>query len=474
MDVKKRQKLLILYGMQIFLCFSVIFTTSCAKQEKTAPILQYSQTEFLEIAQNQIQITNPSDSLLHIRFYLDNAIWYSKSDILQGIERIKTDSISGIPHETVQAWVFVMDNSFHYKNFPEKHTEQSRLLLNSFGGALCNVRNQFLANIWRWQGYQSRCIHLEGHVVPEFYYNEQWIMLDADFNTYFQDSNNQIASVHSLEHKINSFESKHQNAIASTMQVMFQLNPENYNSHFITTENNKLIEIDTIAFPDPYLSLPSHSTLEIPSSTDNTGIFQLGSLNISGTYEGNIHIPFAVHSISYSDKEFKPLESPVQQSGNFKIKGKNCRILFYINPIFSHDGFQHIDIQKDKKINLTISTGASQTNNSFLSFRENLSTLDSYLLNQLTLGIASYPQNFQIKTDVEFKDRFTDFLTHSKIPNNDSIETKCSAFISTLEKKEIKNDYYQRMSIRHNECLLSFAFIVLLPPSDFDDLLSMY
>lgn len=474
MDVKKRQKTLITYVLQIFLCSIVIFATSCAKQEKPAPILQYNQTEFLEIAQNQIQITNPSDSLLHIRFYLDNAIWYSKSDILQGIERIKTDSISGIPHETVQAWVFVMDNSFHYKNFPEKHKEQSRLLLNSFGGALCNVRNQFLANIWRWQGYQSRCIHLEGHVVPEFYYNEQWIMLDADFNTYFQDSNNQIASVYSLEQKINSFEPSHQNAIASTMQVMFQLNQGNYNSHFVTTENNKLIETDTITFPEPYLSLPAHSTIEIPSSTDNTGIFQLGSLSISGSYEGNIHIPFAVHSISYSDKEFKPLENTVQQSGDFKIKGENCRILFYINPIFSHNGFQYIDIQKDKEITLTISTGISQINNSFLTFRENLQNLDTILFNQLAKGIASYPQNFKVKSDAEFKEVFTDFLAHSKIPNNDSIETKCSAFISTLEKKEIKNDYYKRMSKQQDACLLSFAFIVLLPPSDFDDLLSMY
>lgn len=474
MDVRTIQQRFTTYWMQIVVCLTIISAISCSKQDNASPNLQHKQSEHFNTPQKQIQITNPSDSLMYIRFYLDQSIWYNKSDILHGIKRIETDSIPGIPHEIVQAWVFIMDNSFHFKNFPEKHTNQAKLLLNSFGGALCNVRNQFLANIWRWQGYKSRCIHLEGHVVPEFYYNKQWIMLDADFNTYFQDSNSQIASVHLLEQKIDSLEPRHHNASASTMQVMFQLNPSNYNAHFVTTENNKIIEIDTIAFPKPYLSLPAHSTLEIPSSTDNTGIFQLASISIPDTYEGYIHIPFAVHSISYSDKETKLSENTTQQSGNYKIKGENCQILFYINPIFSQDGFQHIDIQKDKKSKLIISAEPTQLNNSFLTFRKNLQSLDPSLLNQLAVGIATYPQNFQVKTDAEFKDKFADFLSHSKIQTNDSIETKCSAFISTIEEKEIKNDYYKRMSKQHDECLLSFAFIVLLPPSNYFELLSLY
>ncbi|MEA1872938.1 MAG: hypothetical protein U9N51_00715, partial [Bacteroidota bacterium] len=241
MDLKKKtQNLIQIAGIVIlFLAISL----SCIHKSETEKItFPYAQEVEFDTLVNQIIIKNPSDSMINIRLYINNKFWYTQEEILSAVKDIETDSLPGLPMDAAKAWAFVMENSFHYNQIylEKEFTYQPLYLFNSWGGALCSHRNSALAQIWEWQGYKTRCIQLKEHVISEVFYRDKWMLLDADFNTYFLNKEGQIADYSELENSIETFKMQSSPTNMSIMHFLMQFDKAGYFNHFKGSHNNRI------------------------------------------------------------------------------------------------------------------------------------------------------------------------------------------------------------------------------------------
>ena len=68
-------------------------------------------------------------------------------------------------------------------------------LFNVYGYTLCSVSAANMACLARYAGLKARNTTIVAHVVPEFFYDGAWHMLDADLVEYFPKADGKLASV---------------------------------------------------------------------------------------------------------------------------------------------------------------------------------------------------------------------------------------------------------------------------------------
>ena len=71
-------------------------------------------------------------------------------------------------------------------------------LFNVYGYTLCSVSAANMACLARYAGLKARNSTINNHVIPEFYYDGAWHMLDADLIEYFPKADGSIASLQEI------------------------------------------------------------------------------------------------------------------------------------------------------------------------------------------------------------------------------------------------------------------------------------
>lgn len=116
----------------------------------------------------------------------------SAQDILEAVFKGKNTD----PEKAVALWDFVKTARQHY--YPSQQgdeTEDPVKLANIYGYGYCDDAATALAWLATAAGYQARVWDLNGHVVPELFYDGSWHMLDPDEEVYYFDDQGRIASV---------------------------------------------------------------------------------------------------------------------------------------------------------------------------------------------------------------------------------------------------------------------------------------
>ncbi|MFO7791332.1 MAG: hypothetical protein R6V32_12270, partial [Bacteroidales bacterium] len=382
----------------------------------------------------QVIINNPSDSVLNIRFQVNNQFWFTQNEILESVDQVQTDSLPGVPMDAAKAWTFIMDNTFHYQeiHLPKAFSYKPAILLNSFGGALCSHRNAALAQIWKWQGYESRCIHLEGHVVPELYYKDKWMMLDADYNCYFLNDDGDIADCKALENNISDFTQNKNPDSESIMHTLLRICPETYHGLFLSTKNNNINHwfIENIPEMPLHMTLPPGAQIKFPHITDNKAqtAHHFGILKIPGFFTGNLDIPFALYAakadiIRSQNLHFQ--QNRINQPGTYFISGKDIEIVFLVNPVLHDRKIRSAKIAKNKDIELSITSGMDEpSSNRFLMFRKHMShSFDSVFLSYVT-DKSNHPEKASIEDKNDFLITYAEFMKIDSCAVPDSIRKK--------------------------------------------------
>jgi hypothetical protein len=345
-----------------------IFTIACSHQEKQASIeLRYEQTDtLLNLSEinNCISIQNNSSQLITIQFQLNNKFWFTKELMLNAIKSMPNDSIEGISKDAANAWVFVMQNTYHYQKtpIPKPYRYAPSTFINSFGGGLCSNRNASLSHIWDAMQYQSRCFQLNGHLVSEVFDTNKWKMMDADFNRYFITHNGEIAGCRKLEDSIEYYTMRYYSNAATKKLFPSIYYPTNYYQLFTTKEDNEFQDwyLQGVLWEDMYLSLPPNATIEFPciNPQDSLSNYTYGKIQIPEHFLGYINMPFVIHHIENSTLTGPYLINPhtsntMNVPGKYFVLGNNCTIYYYINAILTTLGPSNIlTIKKDASTHL--------------------------------------------------------------------------------------------------------------------------
>ncbi len=477
MDIK-RNKIKLIHAIGI-LIFHLAVTLSCTNKPQTENIeFSYVQEIEFDSAVNQVIIKNPTDSLINIQLYLNDKFWYSKEDILSAVEKIETDSLPGLPVDAAKAMAFVMQNTFHYQeiHLDKIYAYQPLYLLNSWGGALCSHRNSALAQIWKWQGYEARCIQLNAHVVPEIFYDENWMMLDADYNTWFLTETGQITDFTILGNRIETFEMQTNPEIASLMCALSRFEPEGYYQHYKGDHENRIEPwfIEDIPEIELYLSVPVKATIRIPSDKHpQYGHYQLGEMHIPNYYSGSIITPFAIFSCQCDTiyhENFQFVQNQINPPGNYFIEGENIRIEFLINPVIFADPVQSLRIKKDKSTKLSIETAHDPlTDISAIHLREALLRIQKiYAQNPPIVNDFTKPELFQIQSNADFTACFNEIMQIDSSTMPDSINTKLTHFFDLLEQNGLENKFRNKLKGKPNNCIKVSYLIYFLPVEYYD------
>jgi hypothetical protein len=472
MDMKQSKKYLT-YVTRIIL-FSLVMYISCVnhtdKEKMQFPFVQ--EIEF-DSSVNQISIENPTDSLINFRLYVNEKFWYTQEEILSAVEEIETDSLPGLPMDAAKAWVFVMENSFHYQEIylEKEFAYQALNLFNSWGGAFCSHRNSALAQIWEWQGYQTRCIQLKGHIVSEIFYNEKWMMLDADFNTYFLNQNGLIANYTELAKSMEAFSMHSNRESQSIMNTLMQFNKTSYFKHFKGTHKNRIEPWFTEGIPEieSHITLPSKASIILPSDKQSEiGHYQTGSMQIPNQFSGKIQTPFAIISATCDTIYQENLifqQNHINPPGNYFIEGNNIQIQFLINPIIFMNPPQYITIKKDKQRELIITTDFKPKKDvSFFQLRKALLRIqEAHPQSNFNYDSLSIPASPSIQSNEDFTKCFLQILQIESSTMPDSVNIKLSCFFDLLENKKASTKFLETLNKNKNNCIKATYLIYFLP-----------
>lgn len=72
-------------------------------------------------------------------------------------------------------------------------------LLTQFGYGYCDDINAVFSNLVRQVGIQTRMLKLDGHIVPEIFFDQSWHLLDASFQFYERDAQGRIVSLEKFQ-----------------------------------------------------------------------------------------------------------------------------------------------------------------------------------------------------------------------------------------------------------------------------------
>ncbi|MFB3892821.1 MAG: hypothetical protein ACE15C_12440 [Phycisphaerae bacterium] len=78
-------------------------------------------------------------------------------------------------------------------------------MFNVYGYTLCSVSAANMACLGRYAGLKARNLTIQNHVVPEFFYDNAWHMLDGDLIEYFPKADGSLASVQEIADAIQAW-----------------------------------------------------------------------------------------------------------------------------------------------------------------------------------------------------------------------------------------------------------------------------
>lgn len=164
----------------IGICLMMIGCTNSDKHKRT---YQYDEHFIFSATKNTVQISNPHTFDLSFSLKINDFFPLRTVDVVKKINELKENENTSTELAT---WLFVTENSYHSSPFTDKNWQHNPLLfINSIGGGFCDDRASVLAQLWKEQGFNSRIIKLEGHVVPEVYSNGRWQMYDPDLDIFY-------------------------------------------------------------------------------------------------------------------------------------------------------------------------------------------------------------------------------------------------------------------------------------------------
>jgi hypothetical protein len=82
-------------------------------------------------------------------------------------------------------------------------------LFNVYGYTLCSVSSANMMCLARYVGLPARCFTIQGHVVPEVFYENGWHMFDADLIEYFPKADGTIASLQEIVDEVSKWTAQH-------------------------------------------------------------------------------------------------------------------------------------------------------------------------------------------------------------------------------------------------------------------------
>jgi len=82
-------------------------------------------------------------------------------------------------------------------------------LFNVYGYTLCSVSSANMMCLARYVGLPARCFTINNHVVPEFFYDNAWHMMDADLIEYFPKADGSIASIQEIVDGVSKWKAAH-------------------------------------------------------------------------------------------------------------------------------------------------------------------------------------------------------------------------------------------------------------------------
>ncbi len=323
---------------------SCIFLLSCSpSSEKKELRIKVSQLIELKNEQNTISIANPHDFPVKFNLKVNNLFPLSKQDILNLSQELAFKNNIQLEQAS---WKYISDITFHSEPFStENWQHESCLFINSIGGGFCDDRSSVLAKTWREQGFKSRIIGFEDHVVAEVLVKNKWQMYDPDFGVFYCDEKGTLKSIQDLESIKNIWELTCENV---------GINPILQKSNPISNKLSKMFSIQKdkkdvtkwhLAAPkisDEFI-LPANSSLEIVYDPE-TGVTNLRVILNSNSI-GKLQIPLVPISaageftLSTADTSYhtsaKPYLFPRNKFMNqMEIKDvKNTAIINYlVNP----------------------------------------------------------------------------------------------------------------------------------------------
>lgn len=291
---------------------------------------------------NTIVITNEQSVPVEFSMKINNQFPLDFEDIETTIKQIaQTEKIS----KEQAAYLYVKENTFQNKPFTDNSWQHEPLLfLNSIGGGFCDDRASVLAQIWKKQGYQSRIIGLEGHIVPEVYVNNKWHMYDPDCGVFYCDSDGSVFSVAALE----NFSEKifHRSCSELKQNPAFQnKNPlsERYASYYASKDNNKNITASAWNYKNTYSSnffLPSYSALEI--QYDEKKQITNIRVKLNRNSQGELQIPLVPYKMNGTLKATINEEKIAVKNSEIKLSEKEYISKIVIEQVTSNSEVHYL------------------------------------------------------------------------------------------------------------------------------------
>lgn len=202
-------------------------------------------------------------------------------------------------------WNLVSKSSFHY-SFPYNHSLKDNvdpMALVTFPYLLCGEKTGILINLATIAGLKARAILLQGHIVAELFYANQWHMFDADENVVFFNNEKEPASASELSAHLD----------------------------WISSSNLLRSEADNLSFLYNYKRYFRHFKLEPKTVCYNFQIANYRLRNMDITLHHNDTISYYLYPTSFLKRFFFPRYT-------FESKGIMKRKLSLQNKNFSHNG----------------------------------------------------------------------------------------------------------------------------------------
>jgi hypothetical protein len=111
-------KIIISFSKLTLLVLSLILFTNCNNTKNKQSIeLKYVQTDTLiSETDNCIVITNPTSKNINIQFQINDKFWFTKEQIIEGVNNTSANTLPGLNPEISKAWIFIMDIPIPKKN----------------------------------------------------------------------------------------------------------------------------------------------------------------------------------------------------------------------------------------------------------------------------------------------------------------------------------------------------------------------
>jgi hypothetical protein len=438
-----------------------------------------------------ITIQNTDTNRIYFRFSVNDKIWFTPKDMINYIRNMESDSIIGTHRYISNAFNFVANNTAHTKKIPlgKKYRYSPGIFINSLGTGLCDNRGTVLALIWRELGFESRCVHLGGHLVPEVKDNDKWKLLDPDYYSYFL-YDGEIASVDQIANKSNECEliinEKTYNCFSKSIPYLYTL-------FFKTADNNEVQDwyMQGIEWNENEFCLPPNASLSFPKSNPNSSKntpYTFACMHLTN-FVGFIDIPFAVHSISGDGSLFSFIQGNVtnHSSTNFFapdtyfVRSKDLYVYMYINEnLLSQKLNTELKIISNNSHVLKISNSKFNTPSvktkwlkDYTLVLEKCSLLYEELFKKNTLNLFD---TLNITNTQEFVNACSDFYKKSRNTNSipDSISLKIKYTIEALETHNIDSTQFFDIIENSHSRNIFMILLIELPNEAMDETFEYY